>query len=236
MTESLGAPTGASAAPFAPQAIVFDMDGLLLDTERIALATFEDACRRHDVVVERAVYERCIGTSVQGTRAIMEEVLGVDVYERVGREWFQLYEARVLTQAVDLKVGARELLDLTKRVGVPMALATSTATAIAKTKLALAGLDSYFVAIVGGDAVMRAKPDPESYLTAARSLGVSAQRCWAVEDSDNGVRAAHAAGFFVFQVPDLVQPSADVRRLGHHVVVTLHDVAELLRRHHGGGL
>src|SRR4051794_10339711 len=148
------------------------MDGLLLDTERIALATFEDACARHDVVVERSIYERCIGTSVQGTREIMEAVLGAQIYERVGREWFALYEARVLTQAVDLKTGARELLDLAHGLGLPLALATSTATPIARTKLRLAGLDRYFTVIVGGDVVSRAKPHPEPYLTAARQLGL----------------------------------------------------------------
>jgi len=226
--------TDAGDAPFAPQAIVFDMDGLLLDTERIAMAMFEQACGLHGVAFDRALYERCIGTSMQGTREILERALGVDVYERLDREWSRLYGARVATQAVDVKDGARDLLELVHRTGLPTALATSTATPLAKIKLSLAGLDHYFATIVGGDVVTRAKPHPEPYLTAARALGVEARRCWAVEDSDNGVRAAHAAGFFVFQVPDLVQPAADVRRLGHSVVASLRDVARALSRHRGG--
>jgi len=217
--------------PFAPQAIVFDMDGLLLDTERIALATFEDACRAHGLDVARAVYERCIGTSVKGTRDILGGELGFDVYDRLSREWFTRYEARVLTQAVDVKDGGREILELTRSLRIPVALATSTATELARTKLRLAGLLDFFAAIVGGDRVTHAKPHPEPYLVAASRLGYAPNQCWAIEDSDNGVRAAHAAGLFVFQVPDLVQPAAEVRGIGHLVVDSLSDVASLLVEH-----
>lgn len=214
--------------PFAPRAIVFDMDGLLLDTERIALDTFEDACRAHGLNVERAVYERCIGTSAQGTRDILGGALGYDVYDRLSREWSGRYEARVLTQAVDVKDGALEILQLTRALGVPIALATSTATELARTKLRLAGMLEFFAAIVGGDAVTNPKPHPEPYLTAARTLGFAPNQCWAIEDSDNGVRAAHAAGLFVLQIPDLVQPAADVRLIGHPVLGSLREVASLL--------
>ncbi len=216
---------------FAPRAVVFDMDGLLLDTERIALSTFEDACRAHGLDVGRAVYERCIGTSVKGTRVILGEALGYDVYDRLSREWFRRYEARVATEAVEVKDGGREILELTRALRIPTALATSTATELARTKLRLAGLLDFFAEIVGGDRVANAKPHPEPYLTAVAKLGHAPGDCWAVEDSDNGVRAAHAAGLYVFQVPDLVPPSADVRGLGHRIVSNLHDVARLLREH-----
>ena len=220
--------TATLASVFEPKAIVFDMDGLLLDTERIALATFEEACRRHDVVVDRAIYLRCVGTSVQGTREILQGVIGQDVYEGLNREWFALYKARVSTHAVDVKDGAIEILELARDIGLPLALATSTATELARTKLRLAGLVDFFDAIIGGDAVKQPKPHPEPYLAAARALGRAPNECWAIEDSDNGVRAAHAAGLFVFQVPDLVQPAEAVRGLGHPVVNSLRDVARVL--------
>ena len=215
----------------APKAIVFDMDGLLLDTERLALAAFEKACSRHDVVVDRAIYDRCIGTSSDGTREILQTAFGQDLYLRIYRDWSQLYRRRVTTRAVDLKDGAIEILEMARGMKLPLALATSTQTELANTKLRLAGLAAFFAAIIGGDAVARAKPHPEPYLAAARALGRLPAECWAIEDSDNGVRAAHAAGLTVFQVPDLVQPSAAVRGLGHTVLPNLHDVARLLRKH-----
>ena len=207
------------------------MDGLLLDTERLALAAFEKACGRHDVVVDRALYDRCIGTSSDGTREILQAAFGQDLYDRIHHDWSQLYRARVTTRAVDLKDGAIDILQMARAMKLPLALATSTHTELANTKLQLAGLATFFSAIIGGDAVARAKPHPEPYLAATRALGHVPHECWAIEDSDNGVRAAHAAGLTVFQVPDLVQPSANVRGLGHSVLPNLHDVARLLREH-----
>jgi len=214
---------------FAPRALVFDMDGLLLDTERIALDAFQAACRGHGVTVDNEIYYLCIGSNNDGTREILQRALGPEFpYDRISKDWMALYHQRVSTQAVDLKDGALALLELVRRRGLPAALATSTHTALATTKLRLAGLDGYFSAVIGGDAVTRGKPDPEPYLAAARALGHSPATCWAIEDSDNGVRAAHAAGLFVLQVPDLVQPSAAVRNLGHVIVRSLYDVAALL--------
>ena len=214
---------------FAPRALVFDMDGLLLDTERIALDTFQIVCRAHGVVVENEIYYLCIGSNGAGTREILQRALGPDFpYEPISRDWMDLYHQRVSTQAVDVKDGAVALLDLVERRGLPVALATSTHTSLATTKLRLAGLDRYFSAIIGGDTVARGKPDPEPYLAATRALGHAPSTCWAIEDSDNGVRSAHAAGLYVLQVPDLVQPSAAVRSLGHTIVNSLFDVAALL--------
>ena len=135
------------------------------------------------------------------------------------------------TRAADLKDGAVEILQLARRSALPLALATSTQTELAKTKLRLAGLVEFFAVVIGGDAVTQAKPHPEPYLTATRALGFAPRDCWAIEDSDNGVRAARAAGLSVFQIPDLVQPSADVREFGHPILANLHDVARLLREH-----
>jgi HAD superfamily hydrolase (TIGR01509 family) len=214
---------------FAPQALVFDMDGLLLDTERIALETFETACRAHHCAVDRDVYYRCIGSNGDGTRAILQNALGQSFpYDRISKDWMALYRQRVSTQAVDLKDGVLELLELVRRLRLPIALATSTHTELANTKLRLAGLDAFFAAIIGGDAVAHGKPHAEPYLAATRALGHPPGTCWAIEDSDNGVRSAYAAGLYVLQVPDLVQPSEAVRNLGHAVLTSLHDVARLL--------
>jgi beta-phosphoglucomutase-like phosphatase (HAD superfamily) len=106
-----------------------------------------------------------------------------------------------------------------------MAIATSSGTSHAIAKLQQAGLLGRFRTVVGADQVQKPKPDPEVYLKAAGLLGVDPRACLAVEDSEYGVRAAHAAGMTVIQVPDLTEPSADLRALGHIVLASLKEVA-----------
>lgn len=109
-----------------------------------------------------------------------------------------------------------------------MALATSTAHDEARVRLENAGLLDFFELIVAGDQVEHGKPDPEIYLKAAEGLELSTHQCLAIEDSDNGVRAAHSAGMVVIQVPDLAQPADHVRALGHTVLQSLGEVERYL--------
>ncbi len=220
-----------SARPAAPDALVFDMDGLLLDTERIARGAFEEACRAAgwpDPDFE--VYARCIGGTGGDEGAILRAGYGPDFpWEAVRDGWWRRYHEHVEHRAVPIKPGAAELLAYCSERGLPCALATSTGAELAQTKLALAGLDGYFPIRVTGDMVRRGKPDPEPYLLAAEQIGIAPGRCWAFEDSANGVRSACAAGYEVFQVPDLVEPPPELRRLGHTVLESLYDVMDELR-------
>jgi HAD superfamily hydrolase (TIGR01509 family) len=134
-----------------------------------------------------------------------------------------------------LKEGALGLLDAVGQLGLPLAVATSSRTAHAIEKLGQAGLLERFRTVIGADQVQRPKPDPEVYLTAAERLGADPRACLALEDSEYGVRAAHAAGMTVIQVPDMTQPTADLRALGHIVLDSLKDVADypFARANHG---
>jgi beta-phosphoglucomutase-like phosphatase (HAD superfamily) len=108
------------------------------------------------------------------------------------------------------------------------AIATSTAHQTARDKLERAGLISYFELIVGGDQVAKGKPDPETYLKAAELLDVRPHQCLALEDSDNGVLAAHGAGMNVIQIPDLKEPSVEIKSLGHTVLSSFEEVEDFL--------
>lgn len=220
-------------APIAPpRAVVFDMDGLLLDSERICMAIFADVCVQHGFAFDRAIYGRCIGTNREGTRRVFLDGYGPEFpFEAIEHDWMRRYEARVREQPVPVKTGALAVLEWLRERSVDIALATSTQGPLAARKLELAGLDGYFEIRVTGDQVSRGKPDPEPYLEALRRLGQAAEGCWALEDSDNGVRAAYRAGMTVVQVPDLIEPSAEVRALGHPVVDSLVDVLALLGGH-----
>jgi len=220
-------------APIAPpRAVVFDMDGLLLDSERICMSIFADVCTQHGFAFDRIVYGRCIGTNRAGTRRVLQDGYGAEFpYQVIEDEWMSRYEAHVMAEPVPLKTGAMAVLECLRERQVPIALATSTQAPVADRKLELAGLDGYFEIAVTGDQVSRGKPDPEPYVEALRRLGQVAKDCWALEDSDNGVLSAHRAGMTVVQIPDLIEPSAEVRALGHVVVDSLVDVLALLGDH-----
>ena len=212
-----------------PRALVFDMDGLLLDSERIAMDGFLFACRELGVEPDLPTYYRCIGTTGRDSRQIMIDGHGPDFPADAVRDvWGRYYDERVHHEPTPKKSGVVRLLDLAVELGVPVALATSTGEPTAYRKLELAGLLDYFSTRVTGDQVVNGKPHPEPYLTAADRLGIAPTAAWAMEDSPNGVRSALGAGMTVFQVPDLVQPDAALRDLGHEIVLSLDDVADLL--------
>ena len=210
--------------------VLFDMDGLLLDTERIARDTFVGACRAFGIEPDIAVYHRCIGTNHMRTQQILIEGYGRD-FPLVGVEavWLEKYHALVWDNAVPLKPGARSLLEYCAAKGIRRAVVTSSRQESAERKLANAGLRTFFEFVLGGDRIVNGKPHPEVYLTACRTLGETPADCLALEDSDHGVVAAHNAGLRVIQVPDLLPPSAEVLALGHEVLPSLAAVEDLLR-------
>lgn len=215
-----------SALP--PRGVVFDMDGLLLDSETLARRYFVAACRQVGWTPDLDVYHRCIGTTREVSERILRAGMGEDFpYERMAAHWSALYGAHLEQHAVPVKAGALALLRRLRALRIPAALATSTHRDHTETKLVRAGLRGYFDVMICGGETPRGKPHPDPYLAAAVGLDLPAASCWAFEDSDNGVRAAHAAGMMVFQVPDLVPPAASVRALGHAILESLADVPAL---------
>jgi HAD superfamily hydrolase (TIGR01509 family) len=207
------------------QAAVFDMDGLLLDSERIALKTFISACNEYGFDPDVEVYYRCIGSNDIKTRQILIEGYGEQFpYEKIAKQWHNKYESEAENHPFPLKPGVNELLTLLEKQEIKIACATSTRHASAERKLANAGLLPYFDFIVGGDEIIKCKPDPEIYLKSCQKLGALPAECLALEDSDNGVLSAFAAGMQVVQVPDMLQPAEKVRALGHCIVSSLIDV------------
>jgi HAD superfamily hydrolase (TIGR01509 family) len=207
-------------------AVIFDMDGTLLDTERVAQEAFFSACAELSVPPRTDLLLRCVGAAESIARSILKEGYGPKVdCEALFATWNRFFTQLCQLTPVPLKEGAESLLDTVAQLGLPMAIATSSHTSHAVEKLRRAGLLERFRAVIGADQVQRPKPDPEVYLKAAHCLGVDPRDCLAVEDSEYGVRAAHAAGMTVIQVPDLAPPNADLRALGHIVLASLKEVA-----------
>nr|WP_321386086.1 HAD family phosphatase [uncultured Vibrio sp.] len=211
------------------QAAIFDMDGLLLDTERVCMRVFQEACEVQKLPFYDEVYLSIIGRNAAGIEAIFRKAYGNDL-DRLHQEWRTRYNAVVKHQAIPVKEGVVELLEWLKEQSLPIAVATSTAKDVAKIKLELAGLSKYFDNLTTGCEVNNGKPDPEIYLLAANRLNVEPTKCLAFEDSNNGVRAAVAANMSTYQIPDLVEPCDEVRQFGHAIVPSLHDVLRELKQ------
>ncbi|MBM4203268.1 MAG: HAD family phosphatase [Gammaproteobacteria bacterium] len=207
-----------------PLAVVFDMDGLLLDSERLALHTFIAACREFRFEPNLDVYRKCIGATYGVTEEILRRELGPGFpFEAVYASWSRRYDQHVHFRPLDIKPGAVELLQVLHDSGTPLALATSTRRPTAEKKLELARLDHFFQELVCGGETTHGKPYPDPYLKACELLNVSPEGCWAFEDSMNGTRAALAAGLTVFQIPDLIEPGGGERALGQAILPSLHD-------------
>ena len=208
-------------------AVIFDMDGLLLDSETLARAAFDDTCGHFGLGDQTALFMQCVGTNQErGKHVLREGLRGKADDVAFGHLWDAKCVEYMSDAVIPLKTGAAELLRELKGAGVPMAVATSTPNPRATQMLRNAGMLQAFEVVVSGDQVQRSKPLPDIYLRAAELLDVRPERCLALEDSENGVRSALAAGMTVIQVPDLVEPSDAVRALGHTILGTLHDVRE----------
>lgn len=195
-------------------AILFDLDGTLIDTESIALVTGMAAFAAHGHPVDEAFMHALVGKDEPTAAEIIRAALpGVDLHG-VNLHWRQGFNAGVDT-GLALKPGA---MDLLPALSAPLAIVTSTGREGAHRKLGLAGIAGAFTHVVTLDDVRAPKPDPEPYLLAASLFGVSPARCLVFEDSETGAEAAHRAGCTVVQVPDMV-PSQG--RWAHHLAPDL---------------
>ncbi len=207
-------------------AVIFDMDGLLLDTERMARQAFFEACEHFGIGEQPDLFVQCVGTNQTLARQVLKQGLhGMVDHLDFDRFWNSRYVESISNGQVPVKDGAFALLEHLQLLRIPAGVATSTKYARAMQKLRDAGLLDKFKAIVGGDQVKNGKPQPDIYLKAAAALGVAPVNCLALEDSENGVRSAFSAGMTVVQIPDLVEPSPDLRALGHHILGSLREVA-----------
>lgn len=210
--------------------VVFDMDGLLLDSESLAMEALVFAARDLNYDIPMSFCRTMIGVPADGCRTMVRKTYGQDFpLER----FFELQEVHlrnfVDTGKLALKKGVLPLLDLLDTYKIPRAIATSSSRVRTDHHLKLINLFHRFNAIVTRDDVSKGKPDPEPYLTAAKKIGVNPAHALALEDSHSGARAAHAAGIRVIVVPDLLEATDEIRGKALAIVQDLSIVEAYLK-------
>lgn len=209
-------------------AVVLDMDGTLHDTEAHYHAALKKAVEAVGFVITDAFCHSLIGIPGPESDAMLRAHLGPGFpFAEYGRLYDRHLELS-LARGIPLKPGARELLQALVQRHLRVAVATSASRRAAEHHLALSGLRDAFRIVVTRDDVAHGKPHPDLFLQAAMLLGVPPAECVAVEDSFNGIRAAHAAGMMPVMVPDLLIPTDEIRAMCVHVAVDLHELMSLV--------
>ena len=207
------------------QAVVFDMDGLMFDTERLASDAWLKIGKLHGLPITESVMNRMKGLRLEACISIFQEELGEDFdYWALRKERTEYVNRWIQEHGVPVKPGLRELLALLKGHGYKIALATSTYRKTASRYLELAQVSGYFPYQVFGDMVENGKPEPDIFLRAAREVETPPGQCLVLEDSYAGVEAGWRAGCPVIMVPDVLLPTEREKGRTVACVKTLHEV------------
>jgi HAD superfamily hydrolase (TIGR01509 family) len=210
-------------------AVIFDMDGLMFDTERIAVDSWIAAAKEAGYSIGISQILRTVGMTREGTRDVLLEQYGEDFpFTTIRDRRLQLAAETIRAHGVPMKAGLRELLDFLRDRRVPMAVASSSERRRVLALLSACDLVGFFSALVSGEDAARGKPDPEIFLKAATAIGRAPEHCLVLEDSVNGIAAAYAAGMIPIAVPDLVPLDEATRAKASEVFENLSQVKAYL--------
>jgi beta-phosphoglucomutase-like phosphatase (HAD superfamily) len=214
--------------PHRPAAVIFDMDGLLFDTEALWQEALLSAAAEAGHAIPDEVYDKSIGVRRSQTRGLFLSHFGDDfLFDDFHASWSRHFWL-IAENKLALKPGAPELLDVLDQLRLPRAIATSSARTTVERHLAAHGLSDRFDQLVCRGDYENGKPAPDPFLKSAERLGVAPRSCLALEDSHVGVRSASAAGMMTVMVPDLLEPTEELRALCILVARDLHHVRDLV--------
>lgn len=194
--------------------IIFDMDGLMFDTEKISFVSWKDAAARYGYQIDDGIFRKTIGANLTSAKEIYLKHFGSNFpIEEITSERVRITEEIIRLNGVPIKKGLYDLLDYLSQISIKKAVATSTSRNRALNLLKLANIDNRFDYILCGDEIEKSKPDPEIFLKVSHKLGCSPDQCLVLEDSEAGIEAAYKAGMFPIMIPDMKEPSELTQKL-----------------------
>lgn len=194
--------------------IIFDMDGVLIDSEALILNGWKKIAAEFGIADIESTLMQCIGINSVATEALFWKIYGQDFpYQKYKSMVSQIFTEEIEKNGLPVKPGVYELFQYLKENGWKIGLASSTREHIVKKEMESIGLLDSFHVIVCGDMVAHSKPHPEIYQRACELIGAEPSECYAVEDSPNGIRSAYRAGMKPIMVPDLIKPDEEIRRV-----------------------
>lgn len=214
-------------------AIIFDMDGVLFDTERVSSECWEEVGEEMGLGDLSEGIKGCIGLNRNDSEALMHSLYGEDFpYDEFIETVHALMKRRFLEEGIPLKEGVREILEYLTENGYIVGMASSTSRGEVMDHLERTGLTGYFRAVITGDMVEHSKPNPDIYLKACEELGVTPMNAIAIEDSPNGIRSAYRAGMKPVMIPDLIEPTPEIEAMLYGKFYSLLDVLDYMKSRH----
>ncbi len=209
--------------------VIFDMDGLLFDTERPSYLAMKQALEMLGLAFPMAIYKRMIGASDHKCDEIIKEVYGEEVsLQRITSDYLKAFKKILENEGLTIKPGANELLDYIERRGLKKCIASSSSRETIQQYLAMTGLTNRFDFYISGDEVQRGKPYPDIFLEACNRAQESPGSSIVLEDSLNGLRAAVGANINCIIVPDLIEPNDEMKKHAYEIAVDLNRVIEII--------
>ena len=212
------------------KAVIFDVDGTLLDTERIYMKAWKEAAAEMGYVMPDSLLQKTRAVDAKIAAKIFEEEIGNGFsYQAVRPIRVRIAEEIIERESPILKPGVLELLAFLKDKGIRLAVASSTNTKTTKEHLEASGILAPFEAVVGGDQIVKGKPNPDIFLKAAEALGAAPEECIVVEDSPAGIRAGFAAGMKTVLVPDQAAITEETIAMSDKVLKSLAEMPAYLQ-------
>lgn len=210
--------------------IIFDMDGLMFDTEKLIYRSWKESCKKYKQNISDDIFIESIGLNRKKTIEAYKKYYDESFpYEGIINETVRIFENHIRSEGVPLKEGLLELLDYNKKKQLKMALATSTSRDRTELLLNLSDTKKYFDIVTCGDEIINGKPDPEIFLKTSQKLNCPPENCVVLEDSENGITAAYRAGMLTIMVPDITKPGKEIKAMLFKKFNSLKEVKDYFR-------